>query len=143
MKKNILFSLLFSISFFVILSVNAQQKIGYTYDEAGNRVQKKIVLTGPIDDDYGRKAQKFQDEVDELSVLIYPNPTSDRVIVNVQNEFDKSSSMVLLDMKGNVLQTIPTINQINEFDLSSYTKGSYILSIINNKKSSNWVIIKN
>jgi hypothetical protein len=101
------------------------------------------VLTGPIDDDYARKAQKFQDEVDELSVLIYPNPTSDRVIVNVQNEFDKNSSIVLLDMKGNVLQTVPTINQINEFDLSSYTKGSYILRIINNKKSSNWVIIKN
>lgn len=143
MKKNILFSLLFSISFFLTFSVTAQQKIGYTYDEAGNRIQKKIVLTGPNDDDYARKAQKFQDEVDELSVLIYPNPTSDRVIVNVQNEFDKNSSILLLDMKGNVLQTIPTINQINEFDLSSYTKGSYILSIINNKKSSNWVIIKN
>ena len=143
MKKNILFSLLFSISFFLTFSVTAQQKIGYTYDEAGNRIQKKIVLTGPNDDDYARKAQKFQDEVDELSVLIYPNPTSDRVIVNVQNEFDKNSSILLLDMKGNVLQTIPTINQINEFDLSSYTKGSYILSMINNKKSSNWVIIKN
>jgi hypothetical protein len=123
--------------------LSAQQKIGYTYDEAGNRIQKKIVLTGPIDDDYARKAQKFQDEVGGLDVLIYPNPTSDRVIVNVQNEFDKSSSIVLMDMKGNVLQTVPTINQINEFDLSNYTKGSYILRIINNKKSSNWVIIKN
>ena len=77
MKKNILFSLLFSISFFLTFSVTAQQKIGYTYDEAGNRIQKKIVLTGPNDDDYARKAQKFQDEVDELSVLIYPNPTSE------------------------------------------------------------------
>ena len=60
----------------------------------------------------------------ELSVNIYPNPSSDYVYV--QSKTSEKYHLTLMDSSGKVLQSIPNTDKIS---ITSYPKGIYYLVI--------------
>lgn len=70
--------LLFYLALLPIVS-SAQGRIEYSYDAAGNRVKREIIM--PItkvmaeQQDFSSDNQNFSDMLSDHSIKIYPNPT--------------------------------------------------------------------
>lgn len=73
----------------------------------------------------------------ELSVNIYPNPSSDYVYV--QSKTSEKYHLTLMDSSGKVLQSIPNTDKIS---ITSYPKGIYYLFIKNDKGFKNFKVEK-
>ena len=73
----------------------------------------------------------------ELSVNIYPNPSSDYVYV--QSKTSEKYHLTLMDSSGKVLQSIPNTDKIS---ITSYPKGIYYLVIKNDKGFKNFKVEK-
>ena len=73
----------------------------------------------------------------ELSVNIYPNPSSDYVYV--QSKTLEKYHLTLMDSSGKVLQSIPNTDRIS---ITSYPKGIYYLVIKNDKGFKNFKVEK-
>ena len=73
----------------------------------------------------------------ELSVNIYPNPSSDYVYV--QSKTSEKYHLTLMDSSGKVLQSIPNTDKII---ITSYPKGIYYLVIKNDKGFKNFKVEK-
>jgi len=67
----------------------------------------------------------------ENNYLIYPNPASNKVTVEVRKQGSDNSKVVLFDMQGKVLQQKKFTNNTN-LDLQNLEKGIYLLSIFSN-----------
>lgn len=74
----------------------------------------------------------------QISVNIYPNPSSDFVYVKSENSTE-NYELTLIDSSGKTLQIIPNSNKIN---ITSYPKGIYYLLIKNEKGFKNFKIEK-
>lgn len=72
------FHLLFYLTLLPIVS-SAQDRIGYSYDAAGNRVKREIVMPVPKamakQQTFAADGQAFTDMLRDHTVKIYPNPT--------------------------------------------------------------------
>lgn len=73
----------------------------------------------------------------ELSVDIYPNPSSD--FVYVKSNTSGKYHLTLMDSSGKVLQSIPNAERIS---ISSYPKGIYYLLVKNEKGFKNFKVEK-
>jgi ELWxxDGT repeat protein len=87
--------------------------------------------------DYSHISTDIKDTKSEMSFNVYPNPASDRVKIEIDNNIE--FEYVLMDPAGRRLQSKKFISSV-EIDLSGYTKGVYIISlkksghVINTKK---------
>ena len=136
---------------FVVLSVwaganlCAQNRIKYTYDDAGNRLtrKKEIVVQTRGDLNNGEEPSVYEEELSETKVTIYPNPTKGMLKVDISGvEKFENARISLYDLTGKLLQQWAGISQSNTIDLSERTPGMYIMQIAYNGKTSSWKIIK-
>jgi hypothetical protein len=67
-----------------------------------------------------------------LDITAYPNPTSDYVNIKFQESEVNGYQFVLTDFAGKLLKAGKISNQIIAIDFSTYTSGTYILSIEHN-----------
>ena len=136
---------------FVVLSVwaganlCAQNRIKYTYDDAGNRLtrKKEIVVQTRGDLNNGEEPSVYEEELSETKVTIYPNPTKGMLKVDISGvEQFENARISLYDLTGKLLQQWAGISRSNAIDLSERTPGIYIMQIAYNGKISSWKIIK-
>lgn len=82
---------------------------------------------------------------DASDFVLYPNPTSNFVQINLQNSTDKISKMVVYDMNGKIIKSISNINS-NQIQMptSEFSKGIYLIEITtqNNLKQTKKLIVK-
>ena len=73
---------------------------------------------------------KFGVENFDIAVKVYPNPTTDIVIINADN-LSLLKSIDIYDLNGRLLNTVlvDNINTEITIDLSTYSKGIYLLSL--------------
>ena len=64
------------------------------------------------------------DDLRSEEILVYPNPTSDNIIVKTKKEVD----MVLYDLIGNQLKVIKSMGE-TQIDLTNYSSGIYNLQL--------------
>ena len=132
----------------------------YTYDESGNRTKSKII-------DFGTKSMQvsidslnlentetessnpmeedvfYTEQVGNIQLHIFPNPTTQRVTVRIENYADfKGGVLQLCATNGQLLQQIPVYSSEFTIDLSHYVKGIYILKLQINQQNDSWKIIK-
>jgi hypothetical protein len=72
-------------------------------------------------------------------LILYPNPASDKIKLNLYNEKYNKAQLTLYDVTGRkVLPAIELINSQNRFsktmDISQFKKGTYLIEIIMDKK---------
>ena len=139
------------------------QEIEYSYDAAGNRVQRKVIIlksatiinnqdsTGSnstnsnVSKNNADANQKdfFTDRLGENNIKIYPNPTKGQikvVLTNIDN--CNNSSIELYNLSGKIIYKKNKISITNNIELSDKPDGAYILRLMINNKKMEWKIIK-
>jgi len=80
----------------------------------------------------------------DLKAQVYPNPTTDQLILSVAIEEYKNLRYVLVDQHGKVLKSDRVINTISSFDIGKLSNGIYFLRLFSNKKQiKTFQVIKN
>lgn len=125
------------------VSIQAQNKISYAYDVAGNRVKREIVLAtksavAPTE------AEVFTDRIAERNIKIYPNPTQGQLKVEFGNtEGIKNCTITISAMNtGKQVKKQKAIFPVTDIDISNQPFGVYIMLIDIDGEYTSWKIIK-
>ena len=78
---------------------------------------------------YGQSSLSLNENVHQSNIRIYPNPTKDKLIIDLSLSKETSTMLVLVDINGKVLQQHQYSNTIEEMDLTNYSTGTYLLHI--------------
>lgn len=81
--------------------------------------EEPIVLSDPMPSD---QVRMFQPMIESLT--IYPNPSSDRIHINVPNGAEQ---IVLSNAEGKIMQTVSEANTSYEISLNDVTSGTYYI----------------
>ena len=76
------------------------------------------------------------EEVPAEAFLVYPNPTSDRLYIDLQEEWFGKVQVQLMDLSGRVVMDRPLTvrtGTTSQLDLSSLQNGNYILQLVTDK----------
>ena len=130
-----------------LFSVEASgQKVTYTYDNAGNRIKREIVLSPQRISAPHENAHENQSVFDMLAdkdIKIYPNPTQGKLKVEITNyESSDSGSIYVYSMNGQTVTHSEISFYMTEIDISNSPKGIYLMQIRLNGTSTTWRIIK-
>lgn len=123
--------------FAICLLSNAQQKITFTYDTAGNQLSRVLCLSGctakpakdikeieaVVEDDL----QKF---FPEDAISYYPNPVKEELYLKWELIDDnKVSSVIVYGLNGQALKTFSKTANVNTLNISfqEYSTGVYIV----------------
>ncbi len=80
----------------------------------------------------------------ELTSLIYPNPTSDQLVLRISKDLSGSLNYRLFDINGKLLDQQAITNQETIIPMQTYARAVYFLDVImENQKLSSFKIIKN
>lgn len=127
--------------------VDDPPSVEYVYDAAGNRILRRVVYLSESvqkslsnDNDFLNEIQSV--ESDRFNV--YPNPTTQHVFVSMSEEACScpDARILLFSSVGTLLLSRDVREQIMMVDLSSCSKGTYILKLIYQGKSKECKIIK-
>jgi len=88
------------------------------------------VIEGLILDINSSVSTETAEENKDKSIVIYPNPTTGKITIKANN----INSVEVLDISGKLVceiaSSLPPRNDVVEIDISSFSKGIYILNII-------------
>lgn len=121
-------------------TVRSQNIVKFTYDPAGNRVTKEIVMSTKS---AVEPSSIFTEELAERIIKIYPNPTQGLLkfeLSDISNT--KTVILHLLNMNGQSILKTKMVTNPTEIDISNRPNGFYILQIAVDEKISTWKIIK-
>lgn len=135
--KFLLFSLL-SCS----LGLSAQTKISYSYDAAGNRVKREIVMS-KTQNQAKQTSASFSDMVADRQIKISPNPTKGNLRIEVADGTTVEKGEVEVYSLGGIkITSAPIYNKVAVVDISQSANGIYILRVSIDGSSTSWKIIK-
>ncbi|WP_062062132.1 M20/M25/M40 family metallo-hydrolase [Aquimarina longa] len=73
---------------------------------------------------------------DTLLFEFYPNPVAgDYVNVTINNNLWKTGSILIIDIKGNIVQEVKLKNKETQINISKFSTGTYFLTLFNGSKS--------
>ncbi len=94
-----------------------------------------------IPEDFSNSGEDLLDIADNslgINCSIYPNPASSSLFVDVDRVIDKKLIIGVYNVKGGLIfqkeYSGNSINLVNEYDVSTFGKGVYIVNIINGDK---------
>lgn len=128
---------------FIIVSIGClalfADTVSYSYDQAGNRIKREIVLSqfrmSP--------SESYTDMLSDKEVRIYPNPTKGILKVEIDDyEETAGYSLYLYSTSGKLLLS-PEVSSCTYLDLSGYANGIYILTLELDGSAKTWKIVKN
>ncbi len=123
-------------------SVNYQPGDQVTYQ--GNlyeRTNSGWNLIGPC----GAKVRSFttQKLVDDHLLQLYPNPVNGEYInLAVNNDLWKGSNILIIDIKGNILQEMKLKGKVTRISTSKFATGTYFFTLLQGSKSYTKQMIK-
>lgn len=134
--------------FLLLLSVSIlseAQTITFHYDDAGNRTERVIGFkkSNEVMADSTSIPAPITDKLDEMTISIYPNPTQGKLVVDISNmPIDVASQITMHNLEGKIMQNIQSVQPSNQFDLSYYPTGIYVMQIKVGAKVQEWKIIR-
>lgn len=139
-----LLSMMLSVAFPVRLQ-SQTSTIEYTYDAAGNRTGRAVIVLRSVVIAEEKEEQPFVafDLFADLSVRIHPNPTKGFVTVVILNlQQEQQVDLLLFDITGKMLISKQNAGTSTDMDLSGYVNGTYILKVVSGENVYDWKIIK-
>jgi hypothetical protein len=163
MKNKTLFFLAFLLSFLLSFSMNAQtshQVLSATGGDAsgsGGSVAYSVgqivytTSTGTsgsvaqgVEQAYEISSVGIKETALNISLSIFPNPTSDYLILKVQDYNNEALSYHLIDEQGKLVLNEQITNQDTQVAMSTLARGAYFINVLQeNKKIQTFKIIKN
>ncbi len=127
--------------------------MNFTYDDAGNRTHRTLVLDPPptpqqqqdttdrtdsnsdvveTEEDLSEIEKNFGfEKLGEANIKVYPNPVQGALMVRLENINNvEGTSLQLYNTTGNLLQTQQMSTNYAEFNMQNFAPGLYILRII-------------
>ncbi len=145
MKQHFLILCLMAL---VPLSASSQNQIvSYAYDQAGNRISRKIVdLSVNPNPTHVKKSDDpapIEDQLGERKIAIYPNPTKGMLGVEITGGEAKDAIRIqLFNADGKQLQNKKAESGITPLNLTAYPTGWYILRVQAGEKMTEFKIVK-
>ncbi len=161
-------AILFIVALFCVSMASSQEKLIFAYDKAGNQKQrfycpqlgcavpdapegkantaKNIPNVDVTSLEKEVEAEKYNEQNFEDDFVVYPNPTSGKITIQVEQELlENINSIRIFDANSSLVKTLKFSNGNNtEVDLTNIASGVYFLHIhFNEGKSVTKQIIKN
>lgn len=141
MKKLIL--LLLIASGFII--GYSQNTVYFDYDESGNQIYRSLEMPeekSTADKD-SEDHEVFKDQVNGKDILIYPNPVTSELTIEIPSlEDDEFASLTLYDQNGRLIYQNDHATVSNTMSLADKLQGIYFLNIQIGESTIQWKIIK-
>lgn len=143
--KQIFFSL--ALLLHTVVGVS-QQTISYAYDNAGNRIQRVIIvqkaeLISEEITSIDETSMYYIESIDTKEVKIFPNPTSGNITVSIPQDLKILGATVqIVSVQGTVIEKRIVENSNEQFDLYSAPSGIYSLLITTPTSQRVWKVIK-
>lgn len=80
------------------------------------------------------------DDIDEAEWTIYPNPTTDGVLIEVDGETEKR--LTVMNAQGQIMEEINFSERIKYISFDKYPKGNYLINLNGKQISSQRMIVK-
>lgn len=122
------------------LNLNAQtSSIEYTYDAAGNRTQRTVIVVGGLaqQNGVGQQESVLEEHVSlenegEVIFNLFPNPTEADVAISVayRNVEQQVLNYLLYDMSGKVLEQKQSSDLSHTMSLQQQAPGIYFIHIL-------------
>ncbi len=124
-------------------STNNGNLIAYSYDAAGNRIERKTIKLTKSTEAIRAQASVFIDELSKRTVKIYPNPTKGQLKVEIF-ELDNSDkgTISIYNRQGRLITKKNISVSTLDFDISTQPDGLYVMHIEINGQVSTWKILK-
>lgn len=142
--KNRILLILFLLSF---LSTGiAQNIVSYAYDNAGNRISRKIVLLSSNPTHVKKDTiapAPVEEQLGDRKITVFPNPTKGALAVEITGGSDKDDiHIVLFSAQGIQLKNLKVTNGTTAIDMHLYPPGWFILRVLAGDKVTELKIIK-
>ncbi len=131
--------------FLLTLTSGIAQTVAYDYDNAGNRISRKIVplTTAQAAKKNSETPAPVTDQLGERKITVYPNPTQGALAVEITGGDTKDAiRLTLFGPQGTQLQSINATATITPVNMSSYPAGWYILRVQAGAKNTEFKIVK-
>ena len=133
--------------FLMLPLISISQTLRFSYDQNGNRNSRLIIeeVKSSFPDSslsHNKKHTPYK-AIKEVSVNIFPNPTSD--VINLHyNDYDEKSGLKidLYTANGESLKTFIVDKPDQTVDLTNYSAGIYYLKIQMGNHIRSWKVIK-
>lgn len=128
--------------FILLVSIDSysQPHFLYTYDAAGNRVQRKYLLLrieNPEQNNLGKESEN------SAAVKVFPNPTTGEFTVSVLGLEDiEDVKIYLSDSNGKLLLETKLLTHEELINISTFKSGVYYLRIFDKSMDVSYKIIK-
>ena len=128
---------LFTLLTLLIVSSTAfsQTPVEYYYDNAGNRVQRKVIILTPMvvnnESPTEQPAELVSDIEDQFNFSLYPNPTKGAILVEAEEAFMalEEKRMFVYDSKGKLLIERKFDQRQQVVELPDEATGSYLVKV--------------
>ena len=143
-KKASLFCILMLFCFAIGLKAQMNTFAVFNYDDDGNRISVNYIMTRVDYKEISDESSSIDlDIADDMSLSVYPNPTTGYLVL-ASNSSDSAPSLnvKLLSLNGTIVEERHVISDCTEFDLTQQPAGIYFLSIELNGEKQLWKIIK-
>jgi WD40 repeat protein len=139
--KKMMFAAFF---FFCLTAVQLHgQNIAFTYDQAGNRIERKTIPLKSSSVSDNEPEQLFEDSLADQEIRIYPNPSEGHLMVSISHpENIPEGKITISDVNGRLLATKIIEGQNTSLNLSDQPSGLYLMTITLGEESSVWKIVK-
>ena len=132
---------------FVLISLASMAQtniVSYAYDNAGNRISRKIVdLTVTPNPTHVKAAAPVEEQLGERKITIFPNPTKGSLAVDIVGGSDKDElSISLYNADGKQLLNKAVQPGTTPINMTTYPKAYYILRVQAGEKATEFKIIK-
>ncbi len=148
-KQNITLLIMGMLLIFVVSGFS--QTISFTYDEAGNR-ETRVLVIQKINSNYSSNADDEQKStnalietimIDDVKVTISPNPNGGKFDVTISNLGEQPNVEIYLhSINGTQIFTSKLVQTITTINITSRENGTYILTVVVNGTKENWKVIK-
>ena len=143
--KSLLCLVLLGVTYYLNSQTNAS--VAYNYDADGNRTSLNYIITrvteNEIFNDTVRDVMNSEDEEYPFDISVYPNPTSGYLVLSTNyHENTLPVHVVLYSIQGNIMEDRVIDSDFMEFNLSDYSAGVYLLSVMYEDKRDLWKIVK-
>jgi hypothetical protein len=151
--------IIFITGIFMSMGISAQT-ITYGYDEAGNRINRKIVYlksskslksaqtdttANPQTDTAAKEKEApgpVTDKAGDMQIDVYPNPTKDELQVKITGAKTNTCRVTVVDMDGKTIYQNKDFGLSGAIDLSHQAKGMYIMRIEVGEEVSEWKVVR-
>ncbi len=125
--------------------LHAQATYEYTYDNAGNRTARHVVVLRSMQTSGSNDSTALQETamLGEMQIGVMPNPTAGKLQIDITNLPENAEGGIIVwDLQSKEMLKQEGIYANNSIDLNGQPKGIYLMQIRVGNKKSEWKVVK-